>query len=108
MKDRILKGAQKLMFDFKQDAMGEQSKTMVILAAHFNEDKGALLSSATGGMEATINLMVSGFTKIFDELLQANGTDNPTYLKEQILTNLEKRLNDVIDARIVINQQSKH
>lgn len=108
MKNKILRGAQKLMLDFKQDAMGEQSKTMVILAAHFNDDKGALLSSATGGMEATINLMVSGFAKIFDELLQANGTDNPTYLKEQIVTNLDKRLNDVIDARIVVDQQSKH
>lgn len=108
MKNKIIRGAQKLMSDFKQDAMGQQSKTMVILAAHFNDEKGALLSSATGGMEATINLMVSGFTKIFDELLQANGTDNPTYLKEQIITNLEKRLNDVIAARIVIDQQKKH
>lgn len=108
MKNKIIRGAQKLMSDFKQDARGEKSKTMVILAAHFNDEKGSLLASATGGVEATINLMTNGFAKLFDELLEANGTDNPTYLKEQILTNLEKRLNDVIDTHIVVDQQSKH
>lgn len=108
MKKKILRGAQKLMSDFKQDAMGDRSKTMVILAAHFNNENSSLLATATGGVEATINLVTNGFAKLFDELLQANGTDNPTYLKEQILTNLEKRLNDVIDTHIVIDQQNKH